>query len=252
VKFGVSPFGLGKPDRRPPGISGFSQYDKLYADAELWLNRGWLDYFTPQLYWPIDQRAQAFDVLLDYWVRENTQRRHLWPGIYTSRINDTAQSWQPQEIANQIGVMRSRADANEMRRGHVHFSMVALKQNRKGVNDALKDAYYRDAALIPATPWLSRTAPGSPTVAFAGNKVQLQSNARDAVTQYAVWTRVNNIWKFSSVPATTNGITFAEFTLDQNGGADRITAAVVSAVDRLGNESERIHTVNGAQVNLTR
>src|SRR5882762_11486640 len=37
VKFGVSPFGLGRPDRRPPGIEGFSQYDKLYADAELWL-----------------------------------------------------------------------------------------------------------------------------------------------------------------------------------------------------------------------
>jgi uncharacterized lipoprotein YddW (UPF0748 family) len=34
VRFGISPFGLPRPDRRPPGISGFSQYDKLFADVE--------------------------------------------------------------------------------------------------------------------------------------------------------------------------------------------------------------------------
>ena len=51
VRFGISPFGIGRPDRRPAGINGFSQYDKLYADAETWLQNGWLDYFTPQLYW---------------------------------------------------------------------------------------------------------------------------------------------------------------------------------------------------------
>src|SRR5207237_8053508 len=31
MRFGVSPFGVGRPDRRPPGVSGFSQYDKIYA-----------------------------------------------------------------------------------------------------------------------------------------------------------------------------------------------------------------------------
>jgi uncharacterized lipoprotein YddW (UPF0748 family) len=45
VRFGISPFGLGRPDRRPPA-SPASQYDKLYADAELWLQNGWLDYFV--------------------------------------------------------------------------------------------------------------------------------------------------------------------------------------------------------------
>ena len=34
------------------GISGFSQYDKLFADVELRLREGWLDYLAPQLYWP--------------------------------------------------------------------------------------------------------------------------------------------------------------------------------------------------------
>ncbi|HEU4374542.1 MAG TPA: family 10 glycosylhydrolase, partial [Telluria sp.] len=64
VLFGISPFGLGKPDRRPAGIVGFSQYDKLYADAETWLENGWLDYLSPQLYWPIAPAQQAYPVLL--------------------------------------------------------------------------------------------------------------------------------------------------------------------------------------------
>ena len=77
VRFGISPFGIGRPDLRPAGIQGFSQYHKLYADVERWLQAGWLDYLVPQLYWPIDQKEQAFVPLLDYWHRQNTQNRHV-------------------------------------------------------------------------------------------------------------------------------------------------------------------------------
>src|SRR5690606_33093932 len=38
VKFGISPFGIWKPGY-PYGVSGLSQYDELYADAKLWLNK---------------------------------------------------------------------------------------------------------------------------------------------------------------------------------------------------------------------
>ena len=48
VRFGVSPFGIGRPELRPPGIQGFSQYHKLYADVERWLQQGWMDYLVPQ------------------------------------------------------------------------------------------------------------------------------------------------------------------------------------------------------------
>ena len=95
VRFGISPFGIGRPDLRPAGIQGFSQYHKLYADVERWLQSGWLDYLVPQLYWPLEQKEQAFEPLLDtgiakipkggmcgraclpvgYWQR---QRRELW------------------------------------------------------------------------------------------------------------------------------------------------------------------------------
>ena len=63
VKVGVSPFGIWRPGN-PAGIAGFDQYAELYADAKLWLNEGWVDYFSPQLYWPIAQEKQSFPKLL--------------------------------------------------------------------------------------------------------------------------------------------------------------------------------------------
>src|SRR5690606_35149444 len=76
VKFGISPFGIWKSGF-PNGVSGLSQYDELYADAKLWLNKGWIDYFTPQSYWPVDAPRQNFADLLNWWESDNTHNRHL-------------------------------------------------------------------------------------------------------------------------------------------------------------------------------
>ena len=159
VKVGISPFGLPKPDRRPEGIAGFSQYDKLYADVEHWFEEGWLDYLAPQLYWPIAQEAQAFPVLLRYWASINKQSRHLWPGLYTSRIDVSDKSWQPDEIVRQIALVRSQSGAT----GHIHFSAAAVVQNRRGIAEALAVSTYLNEARIPDTPWL----PSRPPICFA-------------------------------------------------------------------------------------
>jgi uncharacterized lipoprotein YddW (UPF0748 family) len=155
TRLGISPFGIMKPSDRPPGIAGFSQYDKLYADVERWLREGWLDYLVPQLYWPRAQAPQAFGPLLQGWMGLNPQKRHIWAGLYTSRINDTPQSWVPDEITGQIALTRELNPSS----GHVHFSMVALNQNRKGVTDALRATSYPTPALPPATPWVADDAP---------------------------------------------------------------------------------------------
>ena len=133
VQFGVSPFGVGRPDLRPRGVTGFSQYDKLYANVELWLANGWLDYLAPQLYWPVDSPEQPFAALLDYWTRANTAGRHVWPGYFTSRIDDgTPKAFAVDEVVRQLGITRARGVD-----GHIHFSMAAIVQNRGGIADRL-------------------------------------------------------------------------------------------------------------------
>jgi uncharacterized lipoprotein YddW (UPF0748 family) len=232
VKFGISPFGLGRPDRRPVGISGFSQYDKLYADVEFWLEKGWLDYLAPQLYWPMNKQAQAFETLLDYWLHENTRGRHVWPGLYTSRIDDTKRSWQPDEVLGQVTLARARQNV----RGQVHFSMVSLLQNRKGIGDRLKSGPYASDAIIPASPWLDGAAPPPPRAEVRPSvervHVLLSADPQKPIARYAVWARYGADWRFFSVPAGHPEIDLATTPV-----LDRI---VVSAVDRVGNESRRV------------
>ncbi len=234
VRFGISPFGLGRPDRRPPGIAGFSQYDKLYADAELWLENGWLDYFTPQLYWPRAQKPQAYDTLLDYWISQNTKGRHMWPGLFTSRIGAPTKSYAPQEVMEQVQATRERPGAT----GHVHFSMVALMQNREGIADKLYTGHYATPALVPATPWLDSEAPGNPKVqpVFKDGKLTLKVAPGKDTNLYAVWSRYGDLWRFSVHPAADKELFIAN---DPKLGAP--VSVYLSAVDRVGNEGERLH-----------
>lgn len=229
VRFGVSPFGIPKPSVRNENITGFSQYDKLYAHVELWLNEGWMDYLVPQLYWSRTQKGQSFEPLMEAWLSNNPMKRHVWPGLFTSRIqNDKPETWGPDEITGQIEIVRRRAPGS----GHVHFSMVALTQNRKGLAEVLQGGLYKDAVLVPATPWLETGAPAAPTLSVErqGAQVMLKpapGAGSKPVSRYAIWLRVDGQWRFE---VTTGALGVPAAGLD---------AVVVSALDRVSNESER-------------
>lgn len=238
VRFGISPFGLGRTERRAPGITGFSQYDKLYANAELWLGKGWLDYFAPQLYWPIEQTQQSFPVLLETWVRENTSTRHLWPGLFTSRIDASPKSWEAAQITDQIGLTRANPGAS----GHIHFSMLALLQDRRGVATQLKASLYASPALVPATPWLGSQAPTAPRLrlertgsAGAPDVLRIEPEDPGAIKQFAIWRRHGTEWRFAAQPASR-----AELALGRDPQLGPVEAVVVSSVNRLGLESPRV------------
>ena len=160
--FGISPFGLGRPELRPPGILGFSQYHELYADVELWCEQGWCDYLAPQLYWAIDQPAQAFGVLLDYWLAKAGPGMAVWPGLFTSRIGAPQRAFDAEQILRQIALLRGRRAAGAAGvaaggaagepGGHIHFSMIALMQDRDGIASRLQAGPYATAAQRPPLP----------------------------------------------------------------------------------------------------
>lgn len=231
VKFGISPFGIGRPGLAP-GIKGFDQYEELYADAALWLRNGWCDYFTPQLYWEIEKKEQSFPVLLDYWRSENKTGKHIWPGLFTSKVGDAKRSYKPGEIAAQINVTREQPDA-----GHVHFSMKALQSNqgdRGAMNDILMSQTYTYDALVPASPWLDGKAPPKPRVTVRTRpdaiEVTLAPGSGEKTWQYGIWRAVGTDWQFHVAPA---GVGNVKLPIDTR-------AVVVTAVDRNGNESERV------------
>ena len=153
LMFGISPFGIARPGV-PAGIeAGLDQFGQLYADVPKWLQRGWCDYLTPQLYWPIDQKPQAFAVLLQYWHTQNTRGRAIWPGLYTSRIREGGERIRGTELRDEIRLTR-RADAALP--GHVHFSFKALRGDHALVGRQLMRSTYTKTARVPELPWLGQ------------------------------------------------------------------------------------------------
>lgn len=228
VRFGISPFGIWKPGF-PEGIKGSSQYDELFADAKLWLNQGWVDYFTPQLYWKNDG-PQSFNSLLNWWESENTMKRHLWPGLNTIGLKDVTD--RPAEILSQINRTRSVLKNNA---GTIHYSVDGLSKNAAMYN-AIKESY-KVKALIPKTPWIKTPKLEQP-ILFAennGNTINVKWNSLDhqQVFQWILFVKYGETWETEileknmisqQIPSIKNG--------------KKLTMIAVKSVDRLGNESD--------------
>ncbi|MEX2182518.1 MAG: family 10 glycosylhydrolase [Gemmatimonadaceae bacterium] len=228
VKFGVSPFGIWRPGF-PASVVGFDAYHELYADARKWLQEGWVDYFSPQLYWPVAQVGQEYPILLRWWAEQNAYGRHLWPGNYTSKVGEQSRTpWRAVEIENQILATRAEAGAS----GNVHFSATAFLKDRDSLSARLARSVYDLLALVPASPWLNVPPQGEPSVelirAANGSWSARVTPAGDQPRWWLVQTRVRDgSWRSTLL----NG---ALRDLPISAAADRVA---VRAVDRAAVES---------------
>jgi uncharacterized lipoprotein YddW (UPF0748 family) len=231
VKVGISPFGIWRPGH-PPGIAGFDQYAELYADAKLWLNQGWVDYFTPQLYWPIKQEKQSYPKLLGWWANENKKGRHLWPGNIPSRVTGKEKGWPAQEIADQIKATRGQKGAS----GNIHFSVRPLLHNIGGIADALKTVY-TEPALVPAVSW-SKLKPLESPLIEGGKAAVLQVDPRGPARLFVVRSQTAGKWTTKILSAAPEGLEAAAgkpLNIRFERLPERI---VVTTIDRAGNESQ--------------
>jgi len=219
VKVGISPFGIWRPGN-PPQIKGLDAYSELYADSRKWLTSGWVDYLAPQLYWPIAQAPQSFPALLGWWLSQNETARHIWPGLFTSRVGDR---WRPEELVYQVKTTRG-LEAN----GAIHFSMKALVNNPEGVADALAAQVYEEPALAPVSPWLSGggqlAAPSAAIETGAGGGRTLRWNPGADAHLWIVQIRSKGQWTTMIFPADV-------LRLAMEPGVER---AAVTGIDRVG------------------
>jgi uncharacterized lipoprotein YddW (UPF0748 family) len=225
VKFGLSPFGIWRP-KTPPQIQGYDSYESLYADSRKWLQKGWLDYFAPQLYWAIEPPEQSFPVLLKWWAQQNPKGRLLMPGLDSTK---TSRRWKPDEIINQIHLTRQQSGVS----GHIHWNMKTLMRNT-ALDEALQREVYQQAALVPATPWLSSRKLEKPKLVLGS-----QTGSRTSVSWtsgngqnpwlWLVQTRVGKEWTSEVVPGSRT-----------RRSCDHADAFAITAVDRSGNTSSPV------------
>lgn len=231
VMFGVSPFGIWKPDETQ-GIKGLSSYDAIYSDSRKWLQEGWVDYLAPQLYWSTAQSGQQFATLMKWWNAANTKKRHLWAGIATYKVGAKA-DYSAKEILDEIAITRLLQGDGA---GVIHFRALSIVENKDNIKDALRDKAYVRNAIIPASPWINHEKPVSPQIEAATDAAtkNVRADWKNAAGQQAfrwiLYFKIGGAWKATVLPGEQ---TSAEVPAQL--GVEKFA---VSSVDRLGNVSE--------------
>ncbi len=234
VKFGLSPFGIWRPGY-PESISGFDQYDVLYADARLWLNKGWVDYFSPQLYWPINRMNLSFPVLLGWWRDENIKSRHLWPGI---SVGGDTSARNVNEILSQVMISKGILPKSK---GVIHWSIGQVYRNENMARALINGPYKKDA-LVPASPWLDKKPPAIPDVKTeaVGDSLKINWTHKHEgdVFRWIVYYQYGTTWNYKIVNRHDRSMVLSQI-ITNNTTSLSVSAVGVSAVDGTGNESER-------------
>ena len=247
VKFGLSPFGIWRPGN-PSSIEGFDQYDQLYADAKLWLNKGWVDYYTPQLYWPVNQIPQSFPVLLGWWKSQNYKNKHLWPGISIGRLEGEKAI---DETLNQIMITRGMLEESP---GIVHWSIAPLVHSPE-LTEAIAQGPYAQQALIPSDHQKGEKYRFLNAKADLVNDSLLISWKDDdpASTKcFVIYSKMNDVWSYQIIGSKSNAMKLEAITKDlekinvtplsdmqeAQSFIDVIEFIAITTIDRFGYESK--------------
>lgn len=234
VRVGISPFGIWRPGN-PAGITGLDAFATIYADSRLWLQRGWVDYFAPQLYWSIASTGQSFPALLGWWGQQNTLRRHLWPGLASYRIADgTTAPYSAAEIPSQIALVREQSSNAGGATGSILYNASSVRTNRGAFATVLAGGLYAAGAIPPATSWLDGAPPAEPgvVVTISGTTARTNITGGDADTRWwLVRWRAAGRWRQRLLPVGQRNIEIAAVGID---------GVVVNAIDRVGNASGNV------------
>ena len=81
---------------------GFAHYDDyLYSDTKNWIDKEWIDYIIPQIYWSFEQPVAPFADILDWWtqvVKYKNVNLYIGMGLYMID-QSTAYSWKSNDEA---------------------------------------------------------------------------------------------------------------------------------------------------------
>jgi uncharacterized lipoprotein YddW (UPF0748 family) len=153
VQFGISPFGVWRNKSEDPRGSdtqaGQTNYDDLFADPLVWMEKNWIDYILPQLYWSLDHPKASYSKLLQWWS-ENAKNSAVYIGNSTYKIkSDADKKWDsPLEIPNQIDYTRSFNNVQ----GNAFFSAKWFLNKNQDVSQLLAENQYKFPAIPAAVP----------------------------------------------------------------------------------------------------
>lgn len=243
VIFGVSPFGIWrnkKSDSRGSETNGLQNYDALYADVLLWAEKGWVDYLLPQLYWELEHKAASYLTLVEWW-NNNAGPRHMYIGqdvSKTMKLPDLAPSTQKSQLDHKIRLTREAENIS----GNCWWPGYAVTKNFNGVADSLSTNHQSTIALVPTYPWISDKAPAAvKNLKIKGNQLSWSADAAaNKVSDPVKFV----VYRFDSDKIDLDDASaIVAVTRNRNMTVDRDGYYVVTALDRVNNESAPSETV---------
>lgn len=246
VNFGISPAGVGGGNGVSasryglPACTGNDwMYDRIYCDPLAWLEGGYVDYISPQIYWNRDHATNPYGPIASWWSNAAALfGRHFYASHSLSSFanagGDTAQAWLEREA--QIDINRN-LDVNP---GSIFYAA----RNINGFGRHLAANQYATPALVPAREWKETHDPGIVIgLKLKGNT--LSWNPVDDQCRYTVYAIPGDIDMLDAISTSHGGISSQyllgityrpQFTIPASSLKGHYY--IVAPLDRLGNEWE--------------
>lgn len=249
VKFGVSPFGIYRNKCVDPNGSetnGLSNYDDLYADILEWVEKGWIDYCVPQIYWQIGHNTADYETLIKWW-NDKAGGRPLFIGEDVERTVKYPDLKNPQQHQMEAKYRLHSEMPNV--NGTVLWYAKAAVDNIGSYGTMLRSKYWRTPALQPLMPFIDDKAPVKPQKVktqwtekgfFLTWKAPKASSWKDEAAKYIVY-KFNDKEKIDiENPEKIAAITYdTSLFLPYENGKTKFVY-VVTALDRMANESKAV------------
>ncbi|NDW08157.1 glycoside hydrolase family 10 protein [Dysgonomonas sp. 520] len=244
VRFGISPFGIYRnkkstPDGSGSNTNGLQNYDDLFADIKLWVEKDWVDYNIPQVYWEIGNKSADYNTLIEWWAKNN-YHKHLYIGQDLSRTMDVKGN---NQLYDKMMKVRSNPDIH----GNCFWHGYNVIDNYKGIYNELTGNYQKYPSLIPAYDKMHKKAPKevkniknvyTPTKHILTWQRNGDSKNPENAQYFVVYRfkdgESKNLGNATNIVATTQD---TQIILPYEGGKTKYEY-VITSVDRFHNESK--------------
>lgn len=150
VKLSCSPIGKYK-DLPQQSSYGWNAYSRVYQDARLWLQKGWMDQLFPMMYF---QGRHFYPFAVDW--AEQSEGKTVAAGLAAYMLSPKEKNWDLSVIERELYVSRS------LGLGQAFFRSKFFTDNTKGIYDLVKNEVNRYPALIPPISHNPSTVPEAP------------------------------------------------------------------------------------------
>ncbi|MDZ7265252.1 MAG: family 10 glycosylhydrolase [candidate division KSB1 bacterium] len=222
---------IGKYDQ-----SDWNGYHAVFQDARRWLSEGKMDFIVPMIYWPTNHPTAPYGKIVDDWFNW-PHERFIFPGMMVNSLG--SEQWPTDELFNQVAINRRNGN------GMVFFSYSGLEKASQLVSQ--KKGFVFLANLPPMT-WKDDVPPMDPQ--------HLRAEILNSGQIILRWSpplpklEPSDVFHYNIFRSEKSPVDFLDaenlihvtakpdtFYIDASAKPGRTYHYVVTALDRVGNES---------------